>query len=114
MFGTRIVSFDRARDPLLSIRGRGYGKFDSGEIVKMAPTKVPRLIGKRGAMINMISEKTGADVKVGQNGIVVVNGSPEGIMKAVKAIKLVDEEAYGPDLMPKVEESLGGEGSGGS
>ena len=114
IIGTRIESFERARDPQLSIRGRGYGKIDSGEIVKMAPTKVPRLIGKRGAMINMISEKTGADVKVGQNGIVVVNGSPEGIMKAVKAIKLVDEEAYGPDLMPKVEESLGGEGSGGS
>ena len=114
IIGTRIESFERARDPQLSIRGRGYGKIDSGEIVKMAPTKVPRLIGKRGAMINMISEKTGTDVKVGQNGIVVVNGSPEGIMKAVKAIKLVDEEAYGPDLMPKVEESLGGEGSGGS
>ena len=114
IIGTRIESFERARDPQLSIRGRGYGKIDSGEIVKMAPTKVPRLIGKRGAMINMISEKTGADVKVGQNGIVVVNGSPEGIMKAVKAIKLVDEEAYGPDLMPKVEESLAGEGSGGS
>ena len=108
MIGARIESYERSRDPQLSIRGQGYGKIESGEIIKISPTKVPRLIGRRGAMINMISEKTGCDVRVGQNGVVVVNGPPEGIVKTAKAIKMVDEEAHSADLMAKVEAYLGG------
>jgi exosome complex component RRP4 len=108
MIGARIESFERSRDPQLSIRGHGYGKIESGEIVKISPTKVPRLIGRRGAMINLISEKTGSDVRVGQNGIVVVNGTPEGLVKAVKAVRMVEEEAHAADLMSKVEAVLGG------
>ena len=108
MIGARIESFERSRDPQLSIRGHGYGKIESGEIIKISPTKVPRLIGRRGTMINMISEKTGCDIRVGQNGVVVVNGPPEGIVKTAKAIKMVDEEAYSADLMAKVETYLGG------
>ena len=114
MIGARIESFERSRDPQLSIRGEGYGKVESGEIVKISPTKVPRLIGRRGAMINFISEKTGCDVRVGQNGIVVVNGAPEGILNAVKAVKMVDEEAHAADLMTKMEAFLGGSSDGGN
>ncbi len=114
ILGTRIESFERSRDPQLSIRGEGYGKISSGEIVKISPTKVPRVIGRRGAMINLISEKTGCDIRVGQNGVAVVDGSPEGIMKAVRAIKLVEEETHAPDLMSKVEEALGGSVGGGN
>ncbi len=114
IIGTRIETSERSRDPQLSIRGQGYGKIESGEIVKISPTKVPRVIGRRGAMINLISERTGCDVRVGQNGVVVVDGSPEGIMKAVKAIMLVEEETHAPDLMSKVEEALGGSAVGGN
>ena len=114
MIGARIESFERSRDPQLSIRGHGYGKIESGEIIKISPTKVPRLIGKRGAMINLISEKTGCDVRVGQNGVVVVTGPPEGIVKTAKAVKMVEEEAHAADLMSKVEAYLGGSSDGAS
>ncbi len=112
VIGCRIETSERSRDPQLSIRGHGYGRIDSGEIIKIAPTKVPRLIGKRGAMINLISEKTGTDVRVGQNGVVVVNGPADGIVTAAKAIKMVDEEAHAADLMAKVEAFLGGSTNG--
>ncbi len=36
------------RDPQLSIRGPGLGKIPQGEIVKITPMKVPRLIGQEG------------------------------------------------------------------
>ncbi len=114
MIGARIESFERSRDPQLSIRGHGYGKIDSGEIIKISPTKVPRLIGRRGAMINMISEKTGCDVRVGQNGVVVVQGSPEGVVKTARAVKMVEEDAHAADLLAKVEAFLGVEANGGS
>ena len=114
IIGARIESFERSRDPQLSIRGHGYGKIDSGEIIKISPTKVPRLIGRRGAMINLISEKTGCDIRVGQNGVGVVTGPPDGMLKATKAVKMVEEEAHAADLTAKVEAVLGGSGDGGS
>ncbi|MGD0477885.1 MAG: exosome complex RNA-binding protein Rrp4 [Nitrososphaerales archaeon] len=112
VIGARIESFDRSRDPQLSIRGEGYGKILEGEIIKVSPTKVPRLIGKRGSMINLISERTGCDVQVGQNGVIVVVGPPEGIVKTANVIKMIDKETHGADLMGKVEEYLGGSNSG--
>jgi exosome complex component RRP4 len=107
IIGCRIESFERSRDPQLSIRGHGFGRIDRGEIVKISPTKVPRLIGRRGAMINLISERTGCDIKVGQNGVVIIDGAPEAVLKATKAVKMVDQEAHSADLVSKVEEYLG-------
>ncbi|MGD0146180.1 MAG: exosome complex RNA-binding protein Rrp4 [Nitrososphaerales archaeon] len=112
VIGARIESFDRSRDPQLSIRGEGYGKISEGEIIKMSPTKVPRLIGRRGSMINLISERTGCDVQVGQNGVIVVVGTPEGIVKTANVIKMIDKEVHGANLTGKVEEYLGGSSSG--
>ncbi len=111
VIGARIESFDRSRDPQLSIRGEGFGKIPRGEIIRISPTKVPRLIGRRGAMINLIGERTGCDVQVGQNGIVVVVGPPEGIVKTANAIKMIEQEAHAADLMGKVEAYLGGSGN---
>jgi exosome complex component RRP4 len=108
IIGCRIESFERSRDPQLSIRGHGYGKIPKGEIIEISPTKVPRLIGRRGAMINMISERTNCDVKVGQNGVVVVVGPPEGILRTANAIKMIENETHAADLARKVEEYLGG------
>jgi exosome complex component RRP4 len=107
VIGARIETFDRSRDPQLSIRGEGYGKIPEGEIIKMSPTKVPRLIGRRGSMINLISERTGCDVQVGQNGVIVVVGPPEGIVKTAKVIKMIDKGTHGASLMAKVDEYLG-------
>ena len=103
----KIEAFDRTRDPQLSIRGPGLGKIPQGEIVKISPMKVPRLIGRKGYMINMIAETTNCQIKVGQNGLVVLDGSPEGVAKAVQAIQLIEQEAHMADLTTKVQQLLG-------
>ena len=53
LVAARIANFDRTRDPLVTISDRDLGKIDSGDLVKISPSKVPRLIGKRGTMIHM-------------------------------------------------------------
>jgi exosome complex component RRP4 len=108
IIGCRVESFERSRDPQLSIRGHGYGKIPQGEIIKISPTKVPRLIGRRGVMINMISERTACDIKVGQNGVVVVVGPADGIVKTAQAIKMIETEMQPVDLTRRVDEFLGG------
>jgi exosome complex component RRP4 len=54
----RVVDVDEIKKAKLGLKGRGMGKFKGGIIVDIAPTKVPRLIGKKGSMINMIKDKT--------------------------------------------------------
>lgn len=107
LIAARIVNFDRSRDPLITIADRDLGKIDSGELVKIAPSKVPRLIGKHGTMIQVIEMATNATITIGQNGLVVVAcENPVGLLKAKKAIQMVDEQAHMANLTDKVKEML--------
>ncbi len=107
LVAARIANFDRTRDPLVTISDRDLGKIDSGDLIKISPSKVPRLIGKRGSMIQMIEMATNAIVTIGQNGWVVVScESPEGLLKAKKAIEMVNEKAHVANLTDQIKEML--------
>jgi len=103
----RIANSDRQREPLISIADKNLGKIDSGELTKISPTKIPRLIGKRGSMIQTIEESTNVTITVGQNGLVVVScNETNGLLKALAAIRMVDEQAHIVDLTDKVKKML--------
>jgi len=103
----RIANSDRSRDPLLTISDRELGKIDSGELVEISPSKVPRLIGKRGTMIQTIELATNAVITIGQNGRVVVSCENEdGLLKAKKAIRMVEEQAHIANLTDRVKSML--------
>ncbi|MCH8975852.1 MAG: RNA-binding protein [Thaumarchaeota archaeon] len=103
----RIANSDRSRDPLLTISDRELGKIESGELVKISPSKVPRLIGKRGTMIQTIEMATGAIITIGQNGWLVVScENSDGLLKAIKAIQMVEEQAHIANLTDRVKSML--------
>jgi exosome complex component RRP4 len=107
LVAARIANFDRTRDPLVTISDRDLGKIDSGHLVKISPSKVPRLIGKRGSMIQMIEMATNAAVTIGQNGWVVIScETPEGLLKAKKAIEMVNDKAHIVNLTDQIKEML--------
>jgi len=111
LVAARIANFDRTRDPLVTISDRDLGKIDSGDLVKISPSKVPRLIGKRGTMIQTIEMATNAAITIGQNGWVVVScESSEGLLKAKKAIKMVNEQAHVANLTDQIKEMLESKG----
>lgn len=111
LVAARIANFDRTRDPLITIADRDLGKIDSGELVEISSSKVPRLIGKRGTMIQTIEEATNVGVTIGQNGWVVIAGDdPDGLLKAKKAIQMVDKQAHLANLTDKVKEMLESKG----
>ena len=58
---------------MISIADQSLGKIDSGELVKISPAKIPRLIGKHVSMIQTIVGSTNATITVGQNGLIVVS-----------------------------------------
>jgi len=96
-----------SRDPLITIIGENLGKIDSGELIKISPTKIPRLIGKHGSMIQTIEASTNATITVGQNGFIVVScDETNGLLKALAAIRMVDEQAHLVNLTDKVKKML--------
>ena len=107
LIAARIVNSDKTRDPLLTISGRELGKIDSGELMHLSPSKVPRLIGIRGSMIQMIESATNANVTIGQNGLIVIAcDDSNGLIKAINAVELIEEQAHVANLTDKINEML--------
>lgn len=80
-------------------------KLKGGRILSINPAKVPRLIGKQGSMISMIKNRTGSRISIGQNGFMWMEGGNEDMV--LKAVGLVESEAYRNGLTDKVSRLLG-------
>lgn len=107
LVAARIANSDRSRDPLLTIVDRDLGRIDSGELIEISSSKIPRLIGKRGTMIQMIESQTNSIITVGQNGWVVASSEDSnGLIKAKKAIRMVERMAHMHNLTDKVRKML--------
>ena len=92
----------------LSLKGKGLGKLEGGFTFNINPSRVPRIIGKEGSMINMIKEKTGCSITVGQNGWVWVRGeNTDSEIKARDAINFIADKVYIQGLTEKMEEWFG-------
>ena len=102
----RVVDVDEIKKAKLGLKGRGMGKFRGGIIVDIAPTKVPRLIGKKGSMINMIKDKTKCKIVVGQNGLVWVKGNEDMEQLTREIIHLIEAEAHTSGLTNKIKNKL--------
>jgi exosome complex component RRP4 len=64
------------------------------------------VIGKNGSMIQMLKNMTGCRIYVGQNGRIWVDGELENIVRAVKAITTIEEEAHSMGLTEKIKKLL--------
>ena len=90
----------------LTMKGPGLKKLKGGTIIKVNHTKVPRIIGKNGSMINLIKELTNCKIIVGQNGIVWIQGQPEEEVIVINAIRRIEKEAHLPGLTEKIKEFI--------
>ena len=102
----RVIDVDEVKKAKLGLKGRGTSKLKGGVLVNIAPTKVPRLIGKKGSMINMIKEKTGCKITVGQNGVVWIKGDEDMEQLTREIIQLIEDEAHISGLTNKIKNKL--------
>ena len=107
LLAAEIIAFNRTRDPVLSIKGRGLGKLRGGRIIEILPAKVPRLIGRKGSMINLIKSETDSKIIIGQNGLVWVSGKDiETELLIEKLIRKIEKEAHTSGLTDRINEIL--------
>ena len=88
----------------LTIKLRGLGKIEEGIIMEVNSNKVPRIIGKEGSMINLIKERTGCNITVGQNGLIWIKGNKiEDELLVKRAILFIVEKSFAHGLTEEVE-----------
>jgi len=90
----------------LTTKESKYHKLDSGNIINVSPTKIPRIIGKKGSMIALIKELTGCRMFVGQNGLVWVDGEEKMIALASRAVKIIEKESHAGGLTNRIKDLL--------
>lgn len=101
-----IVGVDETKRIRVSMQEHGLRKLTGGMVIEVSPSKVPRVIGKNGSMIQMLKNMTSCRIYVGQNGRIWIDGELDSIVRAVQAIKMIEDEAHSQGLTEKVKALL--------
>ena len=96
-----ILSVSKNKNIQLSMKSRKCRKLVNGRFIKIVPSKVPRIIGKSGSMVEMIKNLTGTQIVVGQNGIVWVKGENDDV--AINAVMEIEKNAHTDGLTDKIK-----------
>jgi exosome complex component RRP4 len=102
----KVVDVDEIKRITVSMQDHGLRKLTGGMVVDVSPSKVPRVIGRNGSMIQMLKNNTGCRIYVGQNGRIWIDGDLDNIVKAVGAVKMIEDEAHSLGLTEKVKRYL--------
>lgn len=107
MVKAKVMAFDRTRNPSLTTREPELGKIQRGTVIEADPTRVPRIIGKKGSMINLLKKESGCQIFVGQNGRVWIAGKSRDEEAVVaEAIRKIEAEAHTTGLTDRIQEYL--------
>lgn len=105
--GAKVISFDRVTPPLLTVKGKDLGKIRGGIPITVIPSRVPRIIGKKGSMISMLDKMLKTKLIVGQNGYIIIQGgSPDDVSFTISVLKKIEDEAYTYGLTDRIKDLL--------
>jgi exosome complex component RRP4 len=103
----KVKAFDGMSSPLLTLEFEGLGKISGCVLLEIDPAKVPRVIGRRGSMLNILSSKTGSEILVAQNGFVVVKPRDRrSLMAIMRALEVIQEESHISGLSDRISKLL--------
>jgi exosome complex component RRP4 len=102
----RVLQVDETKRVQCTMQESELHKIEGGQIVEVSHSKVPRIIGKGGSMIQLIKSYTKVQGFVGQNGRIWIDGDPADVMVATRAIKLIEDHAQAVGLTESVNAFL--------
>ena len=107
VIAAEVIAFDRGSGPFLGMKGRGLRVLQGGMVLNVSPAKIPRIIGRRGSMINMIKDHLNIQTMVGQNGRIWIRAPNTAVLRlAIKAFKTIEEQAHTSKLTDRISEML--------
>jgi exosome complex component RRP4 len=102
----KVLQVDQEKKLQITLNDRNLYKIKGGQIIRVEPSKVPRIIGKKGSMISLLKKYTKCRIFVGQNGRIWIDGSNDSVKKVIDTINIIEDEALSYGLTNKIEELL--------
>jgi exosome complex component RRP4 len=102
----KVLQVNREKKLQITLKDRNLYKIKGGFILNVEPSKVPRIIGRKGSMIALLKKYTSCRIFVGQNGRIWIDGTEEGIRKVINVVRMIEDEALSYGLTNKIEELL--------
>lgn len=102
----KVLQVDQEKKLQITLNDRNLYKIKGGQIINVEPSKVPRIIGKKGSMISLLKKYTKCRIFVGQNGRIWIDGDDDGVKKVIDTINMIEDEALSYGLTNKIEELL--------
>jgi exosome complex component RRP4 len=102
--GDIISAKVREVDEVKNVDLEGARKLVGGEILEISPAKIPRVIGKKNSMLDMIRAAARSEIFVGKNGRIWVKGGNSAL--AARAVLKVEKEAHTTGLTERISAFL--------
>ena len=102
----KVQQVDEQKKLQITLKDRNLYKIKGGHILEVEPSKVPRIIGKKGSMIALIKKYIRVRIFVGQNGRIWVDGDTNSIDEVVQIINKIQNEATSFGLTNRIESLL--------
>ena len=102
----KVSQVDSEKKLQISMKDRNLFKIKKGTIVEIDSSKIPRVIGKKGSMIQLLKKYTHSRIHVGKNGRIWIDGHLPMTIKATQAIKMIERESISYGLTDKIESYL--------
>lgn len=102
----KVLRVDLDNKLNVTMKDRNLYKIRGGYIMNVEPSKVPRIIGKKYSMIDLLKKYTRCRIFVGKNGRIWIDGDDENVAIAQQAIQMIEEESLSFGLTNKIEEFL--------
>lgn len=102
----KVLMVDETKRVQVTMKEQGLRKLSGGQVIDISYSKVPRVIGKGGSMIQLIKSHTNCRIFIGQNGRIWLDGEIESMVTAIHAIRMIEEGAQESRLTEKVKEYL--------
>lgn len=100
VLSAKILSVNEVHEPVL-VEPR---KLSGGEIIEIAPVKIPRVIGRNASMLETIKGFTKSDIFVGKNGRIYIKGGNTALSSL--AILKIARESHTSGLTQRVTDFL--------
>ena len=100
----KVMNIDPKMKVTLTMKDKLCRPIRVGRIVAINPTRVPRVIGKKGSMIKLLKTELDVQIIVGQNGLIWLNGDRRKVSIAEEAIYIIEQEAHTEGLTDRITE----------
>lgn len=102
----KILMVDESKKIQVTMKDSGLRKIEGGQLVSVSHSKVSRVIGKSGSMIQMLKNMTDCRIFVGQNGVIWVDGDEENADVTVEAIRIIEAHAQSGNLTERIKDFI--------